>query len=116
MPRPIYKHVFQIVVLNDRREYDPDELAFLAHDIADGDSFGEYKRLSTDVVPSSQVADELVALGNDGSFFVDPFYEIENGSCDENCAKHKEGCDGYCDHLPEHINACLVVEATSDKT
>lgn len=27
--------------------------------------------------------------------------------CDDRCLNHAPGCDGYCDHLAGHKNACL---------
>jgi len=28
--------------------------------------------------------------------------------CNEVCAQHDPDCDGFCDHLEGHMNACLV--------
>ena len=28
--------------------------------------------------------------------------------CNDVCCQHAEGCDGNCDHLSGHINACMV--------
>ena len=30
--------------------------------------------------------------------------------CDEDCLTHHPTCDGFCDHLEGHINACMIKE------
>lgn len=34
-----------------------------------------------------------------------------NTDCDERCAVHAATCDGFCDHLSGHRNACLLEPA-----
>lgn len=34
--------------------------------------------------------------------------EEYGGECDEGCLEHAKGCDGNCDHLEGHVNACMV--------
>ena len=33
------------------------------------------------------------------------FDEID---CDDTCLPHTSDCDGYCDHIPGHTNACVA--------
>ena len=41
--------------------------------------------------------------------FVNTLKDAAHGKkeCDEDCAVHAPDCDGYCDHLEGHINACM---------
>ena len=68
MADPIYKHTFTVVVLTEDFTYDPD-IETLAYDITEGDYIGEIINVKTIVVPADKVKDELVAIGNDGTYF-----------------------------------------------
>lgn len=41
----------------------------IAYQIGDGESIGDMKTVSTEPVPADKVQEELLAIGNDGSFF-----------------------------------------------
>jgi len=47
----------------------------------------------------------MAAVARDAVNLLPP---IEEGECDDGCLQHAEGCDGYCDHLEGHVNACMV--------
>lgn len=80
MSQPIYRTVFQVEVFS-RGPFVPDEdnpedpwnLEAINQAIVYGDCIGEVGTISTEVVPDEKVVDELVRIGNDGSFFEDPF-------------------------------------------
>jgi hypothetical protein len=72
----IYKTTFKITVLTEDTPYvlspndnDPFGLKALDYDICDGDFIGDIEDLGSEVIPSNKVIDELLAIGNDGSFF-----------------------------------------------
>jgi hypothetical protein len=66
----VYKHTFIVTVLTDGDPgYNPYALEVLAYDISDGEHIGDFSKQSVDIVPSDKVADELIAIGNDGTFF-----------------------------------------------
>lgn len=66
----IYRSVITTVVYHEGPHYAPDDLAQVHYDTYEGDCIGS---LSLDVettkVAPEAVVDELVAIGNDGSFF-----------------------------------------------
>lgn len=48
-------------------------LESLARSMSEGDLIGTYSIQSSETVPADKVEDELLAVGNDGSFFSDDF-------------------------------------------
>ncbi len=66
----IYKHVFSVTVLSEDKDELPQmELCDVLQAIDSGDDIGQAKHVSVEEVPASKVDEELLALGNDGSFF-----------------------------------------------
>jgi hypothetical protein len=73
----IYKTVFKITVLSEEPfdeggasdDNDPFDLSAINYAITEGDCVGQVTQDSCVLVPPSEVEAELLALGNDGSFF-----------------------------------------------
>jgi len=74
----IYKHLFELVILNEDENYDPtkssseedDGLEQMSYDMREGYSIGMMtKKGSEPIEDENQVRAELIAIGNDGSFF-----------------------------------------------
>jgi len=71
----IYRTVFTIEVLSDgplnlaMRDDDPFDLLAINYEITDGDCVGNVRQTLSEIVPTDKVRDELVAIGNDGTFF-----------------------------------------------
>lgn len=72
----IYKTKFTITVLSEDEPFrtsgldnDPFDLLAIHQAIYDGECIGSVKRLGSLVVPDDRVEAELVAIGNDGTFF-----------------------------------------------
>lgn len=53
--------------------YDPGSLAQIEYDIGEGDFIGTWRIEGTEVIAAEDVLDELVAIGNDGSWFGEEF-------------------------------------------
>lgn len=64
----IYKHVYTVVVLSESDDTVGD-LDVLANSIDTGEDIGQFEHTSTEEVPAEQVKQELLAIGNDGTFF-----------------------------------------------
>ncbi len=66
----IYKHKFLVTVLSKESNLDGISLEGIADDIkGNGDDIGDFRHIEQVVVPPEKVREELLALGNDGSFF-----------------------------------------------
>lgn len=64
----IFKHIYTVVVLSDSDE-PVDDLNVLADSIDTGEDIGQFEHTSTEEVSAEQVKQELLAIGNDGTFF-----------------------------------------------
>lgn len=65
-----HKHTFVVTVLtDDNPDYDPESLEALGYDISEGEYIGDFRKVSTVEVTKAELHQELVALGNDGTFF-----------------------------------------------
>jgi hypothetical protein len=72
----IHKTIISVTVLSDGplpedRGEDSNWLAFVAEEIESGPAIGDWRIVSDEIVPPAAVGAELVAIGNDGSFFRD---------------------------------------------
>lgn len=72
----IYKHVLSVVILSEQETLEDAlggewDLKDVEYAITDGDCIGDVQHESTEMVPASKVVSELIAIGNDGSFFGD---------------------------------------------
>lgn len=65
----IFKHIYTVVVLSDSDALETDSLHILADSIDTGEDIGQFEHTSTEEVPAEQVKSELLAIGNDGTFF-----------------------------------------------
>jgi hypothetical protein len=72
----IYKTQFKITVLSEDvpyepgyDDYDPFGLLEINAAIVEGDCIGDVEALGSSVVPDQDVEKELIAIGNDGTFF-----------------------------------------------
>lgn len=73
----IYKTEFKITILSEDQPFevdqgysgDPFDLLLINSAITDGDCVGNVESLGSSVVPQENVEKELIALGNDGTFF-----------------------------------------------
>lgn len=70
----IYKHVIKVVLLSETESLeeclgDDWNLDDVEYAITQGDCIGQTIHESTDIIPSRAVEDELIAMGNDGTFF-----------------------------------------------
>lgn len=75
--KKIYKHTVQVVILSEDESLekalgsDEWDLSAIEAAISDGDCIGTYSHEETQEVPASEVKMELIAIGNDGTFFDD---------------------------------------------
>lgn len=67
----IYKTVINVIILSEDRPFGNGEwdLKDAQYFIEEGDGIGTYEIESIDEVPDGKVEDELLAIGNDGTFF-----------------------------------------------
>lgn len=66
----IYKHTIKVVILSETPELNGDwDLETVSELITNGSDIGTYGLESTEEVPRSKVKAELIAIGNDGTFF-----------------------------------------------
>lgn len=77
----IKKTVFQVVVLHED-EYDVEswDISEVIPEMQSGAIIGQSSVISSSTVDESVVVSELVAIGNDGTFF-----EYEDNSCPHGC-------------------------------
>lgn len=76
MPEQIYKHVVHVVVFSEHPTLEEtlgDDWCLQDVDwaITDGDCIGNVTHESTEPVPADRLHEELMAIGNDGTFFDD---------------------------------------------
>jgi hypothetical protein len=65
-----FKTTFTITVLTEDRPVSAGaEIGDVVRDFYDGDSIGNVERTSAVEIPSDKIQDELLEIGNDGSFF-----------------------------------------------
>lgn len=65
-----FKTTFTITVLTeDSPVSDGVNIIDVVRDFTDGDSIGDVQRTSANEVPADKIKDELLAIGNDGTFF-----------------------------------------------
>ena len=77
MPK-IYKHTIKVVVLSETPELNGDwDLETISELITTGSDIGTYGLESTEEVPRSKVKAELIAVGNDGTFFDSDYTKTE---------------------------------------
>lgn len=74
--KKIYKHVVEVVVLSEDESLERClgsewELSDLEQAISTGDCIGTYSHKETQELPADEVETELIAIGNDGTFFDD---------------------------------------------
>ena len=68
--RKFFKTTFTITVLTeDGPISDSADIIDVVRDFTDGDSIGHIERSAADEVPADKINDELLAIGNDGTFF-----------------------------------------------
>lgn len=70
----VYKHVVKVVILSETASLEEclgDEwnLQDIEYAITDGDCIGMTSHESTEIVADDDVENELIAIGNDGTFF-----------------------------------------------
>jgi hypothetical protein len=72
----IYKTQFKITVLSEEWPFgleggdnDPFDLLAINYAIVEGDCIGSVEKLGSSIVPENEVNKELLAIGNDGTFF-----------------------------------------------
>lgn len=71
----IHRTVFQVEVFSDGplllsgSSDDPFDLAAINYAITEGDCIGSVETVSTEVVPTDKVEENLLRIGNDGTFF-----------------------------------------------
>lgn len=68
---PIYRAVYQVEVFS-RGPFENDsmvDLETIAYAITEGDCIGDLGLMSNEIVPEDQVQEELLRIGNDGTFF-----------------------------------------------
>lgn len=67
---PVYKTTFEVVVFSQEPLTQEHDLADLAYEMSEGDMIGAYKTVKVETITDSEELNkELVAIGNDGSFF-----------------------------------------------
>jgi len=70
---PIFKHVFTVVVLSETDTLPFESLEEIAYAITEGEDIGTWSQQSVDRLDDpDKIRDELIAIGNDGSFFDGP--------------------------------------------
>jgi hypothetical protein len=75
MMKKIYKHTIQVVILSEDESLekalgsDEWDLSAIEAAISDGDCIGTYSHEETQQVPATEIEIELIAIGNDGTFF-----------------------------------------------
>jgi hypothetical protein len=66
----IYKTTFTVTVFSqDTPAVDLESLSAIEYAITEGDCIGDLAVASVEEVPEDTLRDELVAIGNDGTFF-----------------------------------------------
>lgn len=65
----IYKHVITLTILSEVDDLSGLTLEELGRSIDKGEDIGSFRITSRDAVPDDKLHDELLAVGNDGSFF-----------------------------------------------
>lgn len=71
----IYRTVYQVEVFSEgpfqsaSRDDDPFGLKDIDYAITDGDCIGNVELVSDEIVPPEKVEQELLRIGNDGTFF-----------------------------------------------
>lgn len=84
----IYKHILKVVVFSTEQELaaaveNPEwDLSDVHYAIHDGGCIGDVSHESTTVVPPNELEKELIAIGNDGTFFDSPFDSFVEGDED----------------------------------
>lgn len=79
MAEPIYRTTYKVEVFSEgpfqpnAGPGDPFDLETINYEICEGPCIGNVEMVSAEVVPPEQVEAELLRIGNDGSFFEDPF-------------------------------------------
>ena len=71
MSKKIIKTTVKVVVLTEDVPPEFDSLAELEHFIDYGDGIGQFSVESVEEVSAEKVEGELIAIGNDGTFFKD---------------------------------------------
>lgn len=76
---PVYRTVFAIEVFS-LGPYSPrdDSLEGIAYEIMEGDCIGNYAEIESGIVPPEALEGELVRIGNDGTFFDDPWADEDD--------------------------------------
>lgn len=70
MAKDIMKTTITLTILHHKdSDIQNMSLADIVYQIDDGDCIGDAKNVTTEPVPEDKVNDELLAMGNDGSFF-----------------------------------------------
>ena len=72
----IHRTTVIIEVLHEGPVYDPSGPHQVAWDIDQGDHIGSFRVDGTEEIPAERVEAELVAIGNDGSFFGDEYLDL----------------------------------------
>lgn len=81
-------------------------LVFMSEDDIDGEL---RSAKATEVPPGTPDGSAMELFDGEDEVFEEE-EEEEDTPCDENCLTHAKGCDGFCDHLAGHINACCSPE------
>ena len=67
---PVFKSVFRVTVLTTNQHVASGELEEALREIDHGDSIGQIERTTLNaIVPADEIRAELLAIGNDGTFF-----------------------------------------------
>jgi len=68
--RRIFKTVFTVTVLSEDMPISPDtDMEDVLNYINTGDGIGQVELASADSIPADKIEAELLAIGNDGTFF-----------------------------------------------
>ena len=65
----IYKHTLRVTILSKHEELPDRDLDALWEECTDGEFIGDWKQTSVLALSEEDAKDELIAIGNDGTFF-----------------------------------------------